>query len=57
MLHIRGAGRDFIMKPGAWRSDSAHDVAVGQHVPPASERVPDFMKYFAKRYSFVFRGA
>jgi Fic family protein len=52
MLRIRGAGRDFIMKPGAWRADSAHDVAVGRHVPPASERVPDFMKYFAERYSF-----
>jgi len=52
MLRIQGAGRDFIMKPGAWRSDSAHDVAVGRHVPPASERVPDFMKYFAERYSF-----
>lgn len=26
MLRIRGAGRDFIMKPGAWRSDSPHYI-------------------------------
>lgn len=33
------------MKPGAWRSDTEHDVAVGRHVPLASDRIPDFMKY------------
>jgi Fic family protein len=52
MLHIRGAGRALIMDPGAWRSSSEHDVAVGRHAPPSSERVPDFMQYFAQRYSF-----
>jgi Fic family protein len=50
MLHIRGAGRDFIMAPGEWRSRPEHDVAVGRHEPPSSARVPDFMKYFAERY-------
>lgn len=52
MLRIRGAGREFIMEPGAWRSLPEHDVAVGRHAPPPSERVPDFMGYFATRYSF-----
>lgn len=50
MLHIRGAGRDFIMAPGEWRSRPEHDVAVGRHEPPSSARVPDFMTYFAERY-------
>lgn len=50
MLHIRGAGRDFFMVPGEWRSRPEHDVAVGRHEPPSSARVPDFMTYFAERY-------
>lgn len=53
MLRIHGAGRDLIMVPGAWRSRSEHDVAVGRHIPPASERIPDFMSYFAARYRFA----
>jgi Fic family protein len=52
MLRITGAGRDFIMTPGEWRSRPEHDVAVGRHVPPASDRVDDFMQYFARRYDF-----
>src|SRR5687768_4324793 len=27
MLRITGAGRDFIMRPGEWRSQAVHDVA------------------------------
>ena len=50
MLRIRGAGREFIMTPGEWRSLPEHDVAIGRHEPPSSERVPDFMAYFAERY-------
>jgi Fic family protein len=50
MLRIRGAGREFAMKPGQWRSGPEHDVAVGQHLPPSSERVPDFMRHFERRY-------
>src|SRR5215204_3046724 len=50
MLHVRGAGRDFIMAPGEWRSRPEHDVAVGRHEPPSSARVPDFVTYFAERY-------
>ncbi len=50
MLRIQGAGREFMMQPGAWRSDVAHDVAVGQHLPPSSDRVGDFMRHFEQRY-------
>lgn len=50
MLRIKGGGREFMMEPGAWRSNPDNDVAVGQHLPPSSERVPDFMRYFEHRY-------
>jgi Fic family protein len=50
MLRISGAGRNFRMTPGAWRSEPEHDVAIGRHVPPPSDRVNDFMQYFARRY-------
>ena len=50
MLRITGSGRDFFMKPGEWRSKPEHDVAVGQHVPPSSDRVVDFMRHFEERY-------
>ncbi|UGY07455.1 Fic family protein [Bradyrhizobium quebecense] len=52
MLRIAGNGGSFVMEPGAWRSKPEHDVAVGRHVPPASDRVDDFMRYFAERYAF-----
>jgi Fic family protein len=52
MLRIKGAGRDFTMRPGEWRSGPEHDVAVGRHVPPSSDRVDEFMRYFADRYRF-----
>jgi Fic family protein len=50
MLRIKGAGREFMMEPGEWRSLPEHDVAVGQHLPPSSSRVPDFMRHFELRY-------
>jgi Fic family protein len=50
MLRVSGAGREFLMVPGQWRSRPEHDVAVGRHQPPSSERVPAFMAYFAERY-------
>jgi Fic family protein len=50
MLRIKGAGREFVMEPGKWRSLPEHDVAVGQHLPPSSNRVPDFMRHFETRY-------
>lgn len=52
MLRISGAGRSFLMKPGEWRSSVQHDVEVGRHIPPPSERVADFMRHFETRYRF-----
>lgn len=52
MLRVRGNDREFVMKPGAWRSQPEHDVAVGRHQPPSSDRVAAFMEYFAERYCF-----
>lgn len=53
LLRVSGAGREFLMEPGAWRSRPEHDVAVGRHAPPSSARVPDFMDYFAGRYALA----
>lgn len=52
MLRIQGAGTEFTMQPGIWRSKSEHDVAVGRHQPPSSARVEASMTYFAQRYRF-----
>ena len=35
-----------------WRAMPAQDVIVGRHLPPSSERIADFMAYFAERYRF-----
>ena len=51
MLRIKGGGREFVMEPGKWRSLPEHDVAVGQHLPPSSNRVPDFMRHFERALS------
>ncbi|HWA20193.1 MAG TPA: Fic family protein [Devosia sp.] len=50
MLSVSGGGKTSQMVPGAWRSTSEQDVAVGRHIPPSSDRIPDFMAYFAERY-------
>jgi Fic family protein len=50
MLRVKGAGRDFLLSPGQWRSRPEHDVAVGRHEPPSSVRIDDFMQYFETRY-------
>lgn len=50
MLRIEGAGRSFVMTPGALRDDPTHDVAVGRHIPPSSSAVAAFMLHFAQRY-------
>ena len=52
MLVIGNDQRQFVMQPGAWRSRTEHDVAVGRHQPPSSERVGDFMALFENRYRF-----
>jgi Fic family protein len=51
-LLVKDSGREFLMKPGAWRSKPEHDNAVGRHIPPSSDRVADFMDYFETRYRF-----
>lgn len=50
MLRIRNNKRTLVMTPGEWRSAPNQDVAVGRHLPPASDRVADFMEYFSDRY-------
>lgn len=50
LLRITANERTFVMVPGEWRSRPEHDVAVGRHVPPSSDRVDEFMEYFADRY-------
>ncbi|WP_247984662.1 Fic family protein [Bradyrhizobium sp. 186] len=52
MLCIRGNGSEFTMQPGTWRSSTEHDVSVGRHQPPSSDRITAFMTYFADRYRF-----
>jgi Fic family protein len=42
----------FDMIPGEYRSLPIHDVTVGRHEPPSSERVVAFMQHFSRRYRF-----
>jgi Fic family protein len=50
MLRVGEGERAFLMDSGAWRSKADHNVAVGRHVPPSSDRVSDFMQHFENRY-------
>lgn len=50
MLLIRGAGREFRMEPGVFRTLPEHEVQVGRHLPPSSEAVDAFMRHFEERY-------
>lgn len=50
MLRISGNATEFMMAPGEWRSRPAHDVEIGRHNPPSSERIGAFMEYFEERY-------
>ena len=52
LLTVSGTNRKFVMTPGLMRSTSTHDVSVGRHQPPSSQRVADYMAYFAERYRF-----
>ena len=45
-------GRALHPRTAAWRSRPEHDVAVGRHIPPSSERVADFMAHFESRFRF-----
>lgn len=52
MLLIKHGDIEFMMEPGEWRSRAIHDVEVGRHLPPSSERVDAFMLHFESRYRF-----
>lgn len=52
MLRIRSNHAEFLMVAGEWRSKPEHDVSVGRHIPPSSDRVADFMTHFEKRFHF-----
>ena len=51
MLLMKGVHHSFGMEPGRFRDKSEHDVEVGRHLPPSSERVDAFMTRFAQRYA------
>jgi Fic family protein len=53
MLTIAGNSHSFVMTPGEWRRGQVQDVEVGRHLPPASDRVPDYMAYFYLRFAFM----
>ena len=42
--------RSVAVVPGAFRTRTEEDVAVGDHHPPSSDRVSDFMAHFERRY-------
>jgi Fic family protein len=50
LLRIREGKREVVMAPGTFRSAPEHDVTVGRHAPPSSDRVLAFMDYFEERY-------
>lgn len=53
MLEIKGNNQTIKMEPGQFRSKNEHDVSVGQHLPPSSTYIRDFMEYFERRYKFA----
>ena len=57
MLIIGEGDRQFRMEPGEWRSKPDHDVEVGEHVPPSSGHVADFMAHFERRFTMEPKGA
>jgi len=56
MLTLKNESREIVMAPGEWRSRPEHDNAVGRHLPPSSERVTEFMRYFEQRYDLTHLG-
>ena len=56
MLLIGDGDRRVRMVPGAFRSASDPEVAVGRHLPPAGDRIAVFMDYFERRYRFAALG-
>lgn len=47
---IEDKSRSFMMEPGVFRHIPDHDVEVGRHLPPSSERVTAFMARFREVY-------
>ncbi len=56
MLWIENGDRGFRMEPGVFRSRAEQNVSVGRHIPPASDRVDVFMRYFEQRYRLASMG-
>jgi len=52
MLTVKGRDKSIEMVPGEWRRGQEQDVEIGRHLPPPSDRVPEFMDYFYKRFAF-----
>jgi Fic family protein len=50
MLLIKTRRAEFRMEPGKWRTRPEENVEVGRHLPPSSDRVADFMRYFDERF-------
>jgi Fic family protein len=50
MLWIGNGDHGFQMEPGVFRSRPEHNVSVGRHIPPGSDHVNEFMRYFEQRY-------
>jgi len=53
LLTVTAANHTLVMEPGTWRSNREQDVAVGRHMPPSGERVPEFMARFEDCYRFA----
>jgi Fic family protein len=56
MLWIGDEAYGFRMEPGAFRSLPEHNVSVGRHLPPSSDCVVEFMRYFEQRYRLASMG-
>lgn len=52
MLTVEHPRGNYTFVPGEFRTETLHDVVVGRHHPPSSDRVADFMHYFEERYRF-----
>lgn len=53
MLIIKDEKRllELKLEPGKFRNQPEHNVIIGNHIPPSSEAVLNFMSYFDRRYS------
>lgn len=54
---VRPDGTRIAIEPGAFRTSTHDDVAVGRHQPPSSAVVTTFMEYFARRFGQTERRA